>query len=139
MYCIKLICIEKNSIQRGFFKKSTVLLIFIFLYFSFNLTSDFKSKGFLITLTISHCRTCPDSAVSNALLPLLGVLIILWLVRARYETFLHTYVHTGSIPDVGRPFTPHLLPPTSLNVVFSVLKAEKLLLIPNSASSSAIC
>jgi hypothetical protein len=137
MYHIKLIYIKKNSIQRGFFKKSTVLPIFISLFFFFILTSDFKSKGFLITLTISHDRICPDSVVSNALLPLHCILIILWLVRARYETFLHTYVHTGSIPDVGRPFLPHLPPPSSLNVCFSVLKTGKLLLIPNSAPSGS--
>ena len=89
MYHKKLICIKKNSIQRGFFKKSTVLLIFIFLYFSCILTSDFKPKGFLITLPISRCCICPDGVVSNALLLWLA---FLWFEPAT-ELFFYFYMH----------------------------------------------
>ena len=68
---------------------------------------------------------------------LIGVLMILWLVRARYKTFLHTYVRKGSIPNQVSQFPSHLLPPSFINVYFSALKTEKLLVIPNLVQSGA--
>ena len=46
---------------------------------------------------------------------------------------MYMYISTSSIP--ASQFPSHLLPPSSLNVYFSVLKTGKLLLIPNSAPS----
>ena len=133
-------CQKKSQFSEDFSRNQQFWSFLFFFVLSCILTSDIKSKGFLITLTtylsqsyMSRWRSKQRATPSSWL----GVLIILWLVRARYETFLHTYVHTGSIPDVGRPFLPHLPPPSSLNVCFSVLKTEKLLLISNSAPSRA--
>ena len=137
MYHIKLICIKKNSIQRGFLKKSTVLLISIFLYFS--LTTDFKPKGFLITLNIFRYSICMFRQRSKQRARLLMLRISFCGSSPLRNLFfyfhlLHMYTYRFDSRQECQ-FLPHLPPPSYVNVVFSAFKTAKLLLIPNSASS----